>query len=413
MMNAPQAISHFASVQALENAASEAIAHTEVVLDIGCGIRPMTRFEPKVHLCLEPFEAYTKILQRRFARVPGVIPLHVGALEGLTLLPDRSVDSIFLLDVIEHMPKDYGLDVLRHCVRVARRQIVVATPLGFMPQVHEAGEMDGWGVSHNKLQDHLSGWEPGDFGDGWRFLVCNEYHTIDAKGHPLEKPYGSFYAIRDIPARLPQLPVNPLIIGASVPPARVDDKVRGEILAIFDGFDQSRLHVLSSYDARPYSPYHNIPNLLDFSTRRLDGRYIHVRFPEGWAELAAAPPQPGRLMPEFARFLDPYVALCRDNAHHLVLLCDFAANESLLAYYLALVAGTRTLFLSGPQYSAEATAHLFRRLPHKRLNLDDGIENVRSAIFAEQVTAPSPAPRKNHLLLRGLRRIARVVGATN
>jgi len=412
-MSTPISITYFVSAQALENAASEAIAHTEVVLDVGCGIRPMTRFEPKVHLCLEPFDAYTKILQRRFARAPGVIPLKAGALDGLELLSDRSVDSIFLLDVIEHMPKDYGLSVLQQCERVARRQIVVATPLGFMPQVHEAGELDGWGVSHNKLQDHLSGWAPEDFGAGWRFLVCTEYHTLDAKGLPLKKPFGSFYAIRDMPAALPRLPVNPLIIGASVPPAPIDGRVREEILAIFDGFDQSQLNILSSYDARPYSPYYNIPNLLDFSTRRLDGRYFHVRFPEGWAELAADPPRPGRLMPDFARFLDPYVALCRDNAHHLVLLCDFAASESLLAYYLALVAGTRTLFLSGPQYSAEATAHLFRRLPHKHLNLDDGIENVRSALFAEQATAHPPAPRKNHLLLRGLRRIARVVGSTS
>lgn len=405
MMNAPQAASYFASVQALENAASEAIAHTEVVLDIGCGIRPMTRFEPKVHLCLEPFGAYTKILQRRFARMPGVIPLQAGALEGLALLPDRSVDSIFLLDVIEHMPKDYGLDVLRHCERVARRQIVVATPLGFMPQVHEAGEMDGWGVSHNKLQDHLSGWEPEDFGEGWRFLVCNEYHTIDAKGHPLEKPFGSFYAIRDIPALLSRLPVNPLIIGASVPPARIDGKVRAEVLAVFDGFDQSRLQILSSYDARPYSPYYNIPNLLEFSTRRFDGQYFHVRFPEGWNALAVNPPAPRRLAPEFVRFLEPYVALCRQREDRLVLLCDFAPAESLLAHYLSVMAGTRTLLLSSARYPTEDAMRLFRRLPHVLVNLDDGIERARSAIFND--------PCKSNMLLRGLRWIARSVGAAS
>lgn len=410
MMTATKAII-LDSAQALENAATEAIAHTDVVLDIGCGIRPMTRFEPKVHLCLEPFDPYTAILQRRFARAPGVVPLKIGALEGLALLPDRSVDSIFLLDVIEHMPKEHGVSVLRHCERVARRQIVVATPLGFMPQVHEAGEMDGWGVSHNKLQDHLSGWEPDDFDEGWRFLLCPTYHTADAKGQRLEKPFGSFYAIRDIPALLPMLPVKPLLIGVSVPPAQVNGKVREEILAIFEGFDQSPLRIFSSYDARPYSPYFNIPNLLEFSTRRLDGEYHHVRFPDGWAELAPDPPKVGQLSRKFARFLKPLVESCRRNRHHPVLLCDFGPAELLLAYYLAVFAGTRTLFLSSPGFPVEEIPQPFQRLPHKRLNLQDGIDEVRAAILAEQATIPPSLLDRDHLLLRGLRKVARRLGA--
>jgi hypothetical protein len=409
-MTAKEAITYLDTAQALENAATDAIAHTDVVLDIGCGIRPMTRFEPKVHLCLEPFEPYTAILQRRFARAPGVVPLKIAALDGLALLPDRSVDSIFLLDVIEHMPKEYGISVLQRCERVARRQIVVATPLGFMPQDHEAGEMDGWGVSHNKLQDHLSGWEPDDFGAGWRFLVCPTYHTNDAKGRRLAKPFGSFYAIRDIPALLRSLPVKPLLIGASVPPAPVNGKVREEILAIFEGFDQSQLRIFSSYDARPYSPYYNIPNLLEFSTRRLDGEYHHVRFPDGWAELAADPPKPRQLRREFARFLEPFVESCRSNGHHPVLLCDFAPVEQLLAYYLAVSAGTRTLFLSSRGYPVEEIAQVFQSLPHERLNLEDGVDKVRAAIFAEQATTPPSLLERDHLLLRGLRRVVRRLG---
>lgn len=411
-MTARASITYFDSAQALENAAAEAITPTEVVLDIGCGIRPMTRFEPKVHLCLEPFDPYAKILQRRFARAPGVVPLEIGALEGLALLPDRSVDSIFLLDVIEHMPKEYGLSVLQHCERVARRQIVVATPLGFMPQVHEAGELDGWGVSHNKLQDHVSGWEPKDFEDDWRFLVCSAYHTVDAKGNPLDRPFGSFYAIRDIPPALPKLPASPLVIGASVPPARPNGKIREEILAIFEGFDQSTLRILSSYDARPYSPYYNIPDLLEFSTRRLDGQYHHVQFPEGWAQLAANPRNPLWLPERFSRFLAPYVELTRDHGYRVVLLCDFGPNESLLAYYLARTAGTSTLLLSGPEYSPEPALRLLQNLPHKRLDLGDGIEAVRARLFAEQAIPASTYGRRSYLM-SGLRSVARRLRAVS
>ncbi len=261
-------------------------------------------------------------------------------------------------------------------------------------------------MSYNKLQDHLSGWEPSDFGEGWQFYVCRTYHTNDAKGQRLEKPFGSFYAIRNIPPQVRQMPVKPVLIGATIPPALVNGNVREDILALFEGSDQSQIRVLSPYDAQPYSPYFNIPDLLAFSTRRLDGEYIHVQFPAGWTELAAAPPRPDELRPEFTRFLDPLVEMCRLNRPHPVVLCDFGAAELLLAYYLALCAGTRTIFLAGPGFPLDEIPPVFRELPHVRLNLQDGVEEVRAAIFAESL-GPPPLRADDHPLRRGLRRIVR------
>ena len=47
----------------------------------------------------------------------------------LPLMPDASVDSVFALDVIEHMEKDDGLKFLREAERVARCQVMIFTPL--------------------------------------------------------------------------------------------------------------------------------------------------------------------------------------------------------------------------------------------------------------------------------------------
>lgn len=326
-------IEYYENAADLEGALQSRVAHTKVALDIGCGIRPMTHFVPQVHLCLEPFEPYIKILLKRFASSPGLIPLRTTALEGLELLPDQSVDSIFLLDVIEHMTKEYGLRVMTQCRRVARKQIVVSTPLGFMPQAHEIGALDGWGVAYNKLQDHLSGWLPEDFGMGWNFLVCPTYHVLDAHGTPLAKPFGSFYAVNNISGLAKELPVSPILIGRSIPPSPVDGKIRTAILELFDGYDQRGLEILSGYNATPYSPNFNIPNLSEFSVKRLDGNYNHIEFPLEWGAkpcLSAA-----GLEEDHQAFFKRILELCKKSKHNALLIFDFSKEELLLAYLLA------------------------------------------------------------------------------
>lgn len=179
-------------------AAAKAIKPTDVVFDIGCGIVPMNYFRPKVHFMVEPWKEYADILTYRHRNDKSVIILRIGALEALRSLSDKSIDSIFMLDVIEHLEKDVGRSVLAECERVAREQIVIFTPLGFMPQHMESGEKDGWGLSGSSVQEHLSGWTPEeDFSHEWSFYVCHDFHQVDFKADPLGKPFGAFFAIRD------------------------------------------------------------------------------------------------------------------------------------------------------------------------------------------------------------------------
>jgi hypothetical protein len=174
------------------------IKRTEIVLDIGCGIYPINFFIPKLHIMVEPWSEYVDILKNRYAKDSRVLIFQAGAIEVLKTLSDDSVDSVFLLDVIEHLEKEQGEELLSEIERVATQQIVVFTPLGFMPQHVENNKLDRWGLSGGDYQEHKSGWLPEDFADDWTFHVCPEFHKFDDQGEKLNNPFGAFYAIKNI-----------------------------------------------------------------------------------------------------------------------------------------------------------------------------------------------------------------------
>lgn len=192
-----QRTKYFQNPDQLMAAAKEHIVETDVALDIGCGIVPMNYFRPKLHIMAEPWHEYSAVLRQRHHDDKSVLILSLGALEVLQSLQPDSVDSIFMLDVIEHLDKELGEKVILEIERVCRRQAVLFTPLGFMPQHMESGEKDAWGFSGAAMQEHRSGWLPEEFGQGWQFLVCEEFHKQKFNGDELEKPFGAFFAIRD------------------------------------------------------------------------------------------------------------------------------------------------------------------------------------------------------------------------
>ena len=63
-------------------------------------------------------------------------------------------DLVTLFDVIEHVPKRLGFELLERCEQLTAKFVVVLTPNGFVPQGPEFG---------NVYQRHLSGWYPNDF----------------------------------------------------------------------------------------------------------------------------------------------------------------------------------------------------------------------------------------------------------
>ncbi len=168
------------------------------VLDIGPGIRPQDYIVPEVHICCEPYKEYVEKLKKKanneFDR--NYIIINAAWDKALEIIPEKSVDTIFLLDIVEHLDKKTGKKLLKKTEALAKKQIVLFTPLGFMPQVHPDGK-DAWGLGGGDWQEHKSGWKPEDFDNTWDIYASKEFHFLDHNGVKFDKPYGAFWAIKN------------------------------------------------------------------------------------------------------------------------------------------------------------------------------------------------------------------------
>ena len=187
----------------LMDAAVRAMGSVEIVLDIGCGIMPQNYIKPLVHICCEPYREYVDHLQQKIAtldtRDRSYVVLNMGWQDAVRYFPAKSIDTVFLVDVIEHLEKVEGQRLLAATEDIARNQVVVFTPLGFMPQHHGDGK-DAWGLSGANWQEHKSGWLPEDFsGDLWQVFGAKEFHLFDSSSNPLQQPFGAFWAIKTYP----------------------------------------------------------------------------------------------------------------------------------------------------------------------------------------------------------------------
>lgn len=189
----------YVSRDELDNVVRSKVRSVDVVLDIGPGIRPQSLIEPYVHICVDAHRPYLERLRQEVGHDPSYVFLNSVWDKALNMLPSQSVDTVFAIDVIEHMEKEAGFDMLREAERVARQQLVVFTPLGFFPQSYEdPNEPDRWGMDGAYWQTHRSGWELKDFGDGWDIVCCKDFHLVDEHERPLEVPMGAFWAFRSL-----------------------------------------------------------------------------------------------------------------------------------------------------------------------------------------------------------------------
>lgn len=173
------------------------IASVDVILDIGCAFRPQQFVEAKTHICCEPFHEYMDRLLVETAGESKYVYLTADFTAASHLFPESSVDSIFLTDVIEHIDREVGLQGLERLKKIARKQIVLFTPLGFMDQDPGEDGVDPWGMGGMEFQKHRSGWTPDDFpaSVGWTVIACKDFHQVDGYERAINEPFGAFWAI--------------------------------------------------------------------------------------------------------------------------------------------------------------------------------------------------------------------------
>ena len=117
-------------------------------------------------------DAHLPYLMLQPARPP-MLALHLDIREAPHLFPDKSVDAVTMIDVIEHLSAADGERLLGELPRIARRRIIVFTPRGEFPQ----DGFDAYGEGGEELQRHRSAWEVDDFVRlGFSCAVLERFH---------------------------------------------------------------------------------------------------------------------------------------------------------------------------------------------------------------------------------------------
>jgi SAM-dependent methyltransferase len=178
----------------------EAIGDARSLLDIGCGIAsPLARFErkPEKTVGVDGFMPSIEESRRR-----GIHDDYVccDILEVGSKFPAGSFECVMALDVIEHLPKEKGLDLLRQMEQVSSRRVIIFTPNGFLAQAEH---------SNNPLQVHLSGWSVKEMREmGFRVIGINGWKPLLGEmALPRLRPMGLWavvsrltqYLVRDNP----------------------------------------------------------------------------------------------------------------------------------------------------------------------------------------------------------------------
>lgn len=122
------------------------------ILDIGCADGDMMGFINKRRrfyaVGIDIYEPYLKEAQKS-----GNHSEYILCDARKLPFKDKSFDIVLFLETIEHLEKQEGLKVIEDVERIARRQVIISTPVGFAKQDAYSG---------NPYQRHRSFWNPSE-----------------------------------------------------------------------------------------------------------------------------------------------------------------------------------------------------------------------------------------------------------
>jgi len=120
------------------------------ILDVGCGGgNPMKLIKKHRRLYSVGIDIFVPYLK-------GLVVHDEYVVCDAHFLPfkKKSFDAVICLQLIEHIPKGDGERLLDEIEAIARRQVVMTTPMGFMQRNEVCG---------NAYERHVSGWEGEEF----------------------------------------------------------------------------------------------------------------------------------------------------------------------------------------------------------------------------------------------------------
>jgi len=138
-------------IHTLDYCLQNELKNCETVLDLGCGPSSPLQYckNIKRSVGVEAFAPYLEQSKKK--------KIHSEYLdqkiEDLDF-PENSFDAVIMIEVLEHLPEEIGIEILKKAEKWARKKVVVSSPNGYFPM--EA-------VDGNLFQRHLSGWNSEKF----------------------------------------------------------------------------------------------------------------------------------------------------------------------------------------------------------------------------------------------------------
>lgn len=131
----------------LVNELQNELMDCETVLDLGCGPDSPLQYCKNIKRSVG-VEAFAPYLEK--SKKKNIHSEYVDKKIEELDFPENSFDAVIMIEVLEHLPEDLGLEILKKAKKWVRKKIIVSSPNGFIAQK---------AVDNNPLQEHLSGWE--------------------------------------------------------------------------------------------------------------------------------------------------------------------------------------------------------------------------------------------------------------
>jgi SAM-dependent methyltransferase len=171
-------------------ALKKTLADCDSVLDLGCGRRSA------LHRCNVSYSVGVDLYESAL-QDSGRKGIHGDYLRGdlrrLEFKP-KSFDAVIAIDVLEHLTRAEGLDLLERMESWAKKKVLLITPNGYVHQeVYD----------NNPLQEHKSGWTASEFRElGFKVRGLNGWKGLRGEKAVVKyRPAGLWSRISDVTQR--------------------------------------------------------------------------------------------------------------------------------------------------------------------------------------------------------------------